>query len=516
MKILLLALLALSLPATVMAAPAKAPVAPNTKTNIDARGVAVLNKAVAFYRQQKSFAVVATETIELSGASPRRTRYELALQTPQRAALKTIKAAPVNPDDHLSFALVNANALLTSTLGQPAQTTPLKGEQERAQALLRVFTPTPSLALSVVSFAIGINPATTPRITAVRYSEIRDEGRPLKNVVVVGQDAGDPNPLVLEYRLAPQTHELRKLVIRRTLAGKNATIVTRFEPLVPNWKGSQAATDNAVYNWNKLAPRIAVAAPTPKAQVSIDPAAVAIFARAAALYQELDGLHLEWKVEARNTPLTGETPSYRAALDFERAGRLRLADPEGLESLIVIDGQRRWGVNSSDFGDGDDDELITTYQSEKLDEGDAPYRAIEELQTADSLTFAVSSLLEGSNQIEGITAETLAQIAAFPTSQFRAALLPAQPFDGQACDLVRITTRFINPYTTASGETVKQETFWFSRSDGRLVRLQMREVEGQGAAQTTDEQVTEQTFNPTFAPDFFKFTPPRGAVLSKD
>ena len=103
---------------------------------------------------------------------------------------------------------------------------------------------------------------------------------------------------------------------------------------------------------------------------------------------------------------------------------MRLRDPEGLESLIVIDGSTRWGVNSSDFGD--DDELITTYKSEKLDEGNAAYRAIEELQTADDLSFAISSLLEGSNPIEGITADTLAQISAFATSQFRAALLPAQ------------------------------------------------------------------------------------------
>ena len=81
---------------------------------------------------------------------------------------------------------------------------------------------------------------------------------------------------------------------------------------------------------------------------------------------------------------------------------------------------------------------------------------------------------------------------------------------------MRISTRFVNPYTTASGETVKQETFWFARSDGRLVRLQTREVEGKEAARTTDEQVTKQTFNPTFSPDTFKFAPPPGAVLSKD
>ena len=275
--------------------------------------------------------------------------------------------------------------------------------------------------------------------------------------------------------------------------------------------GSQGRADDSIIRFMKIVlfaclvfavPVVALGAPAQKPSakapvVSIDPKARAIFARAVKLYSAAKTLSVRWK--SRNE--SGETSN--AALDFNRAGRLRLVNVDPFEPLIVMDGKTRWSLGSPD----------------DLDEnGRATYRRIEaddvdmEMQLAPGLAGVLGNLLNEVGPLDtGLESDAAESLE---LQELRALVLPAQPFSGQACDLVRVSHVYA-PLTKNGPTSVGQQTFWFARTNGALVRFQERSVMARKDMNVADAQVTAQTFNPKFAPNAFKFTPPKGAVLSE-
>ena len=508
--ILVPALLALSLSVAAKAAPVKTPA--TSKTQIDARGVAALDRSIEYYQKQRSFSVVATETQTLAKNPPKIAHYSLSLQAPYRASLKITRnsfgGAMQIP---VATYLMDANNYYASYVEKPATTEKVAATKAaRIQALEQMFANAPGVDFSVVALASGENGARDSQTKSVRYAQIHDNGRALINVVLTGQGPKNTPPIVAEFGLSPRTYAVEKIVLRSQTKAGNFVIVTRFADLRSNWKGSQAATDAAVYNWKKFAPNIKLESDRPKVAASVDARARAIFERATTLYGDLDGLHLEWTTTEFDPQFNDRAP-HKAALDYDRAGRLRLEDPQSLDALMVIDGKTRSTVDTSDYDDEGNSKV--TYQIEKLDadivEGEVEFELSGQISPVIAI---VRRFLDSNNPYAEAPTETITGKALLA---YRAAILPAQPFDGQPCDLVRVTTRFDDDGTTVPGLTTKQETYWFARKDGRLMRVQVHSVEGNQQPRTSDSQIIEQTFDPKFAPDTFKFVPPKGAVLRK-
>ena len=500
MKPLIAALLALSFPATVWAAPIKTPAkTPATsKSRIDPRGVAALDKAAAYYQKQRSFAVTATETVMLGRTVIRSSRLQIGLQAPYRASLKvTSLDEKGQPEYSMEARLMNAKSTIVSVLRQPATTEALAGGVEaRQKATVDMFRQHPGVLISLVLLAAGENPASGKDIKSVRVSEVREKNRALQSVTIVRQAPGE-SALTAEFRLSPATHTIEKVIVSGPKAGKDLTVATTFGPLVSNWKGSQSATDAAIYNWNKFAPDILLASAIPATKIAIDPKARAIFARALKLYGTAQGLSVRWKA-----PGEFDEPA-QSSLEFDRAGRLRLASDDVFEPLIVFDGKERWELDKSQLNEREQ----VQYTRESADESDLTM----ELAGVPGVAGAIGGLLSG---IDALAAERIADNS--DTREFRATLLPAQPFGGQACDLVRITAISGTSGNPKDPLWHNQQTFWFARTDGRVMRFQERSGTANEAMSATDSQIIAQTFDPKFAPNTFKFTPPKGAVLSKD
>lgn len=347
---------------------------------------------------------------------------------------------------------------------------------------------------------LGHNPATASHIKSVRYGEIRENGKVLKNVAVVRKTPEDDAEITMEFRLSPQTYAIEKTVIHTKFGGGIAKIVTEIGRPVSNWKGSQSATDAAVYNWKTLAPQIALAPPKPVTKISVDAQARAVFARAAKSYGAAKGLSASWKGR------DGYGDAASGALDFDRAGRLRLAKAGALEPLIVLDGKTRWSLN----------------QPEDVDEkGRRTYSRIEadadeiylEIQIADEPTGTLGELLSGGSPFDA--EEVAMHVEILQLQELRATLLAPQSLDGQLCDLVRISEISASD-NKRNPLHVEQKTYWFARSDGRLMRLQHKIMVGSKEKSSADWRISAQTFDPKFAPDTFKFTPPKGAVLQAE
>ena len=511
---LLCALCAIALGTTSHAAPVEVPIA--AKSQIDARGVVALDRSVAFYKKYQSFSLVATELMYLDGEAPRRARYEINLQAPQRASLKaTERDAQGKSTRQVTSRLIDDEFYYASDFEQNARAQSLGSDAAaRQKALVQLFRILPSAGVSIVSLALGENPARQKMLSSVRYGEIRAENRVLKTVTLV---ITQPTKVSIELGLSPQTFALERVVLRGNSGGQKLTTITRFSEPISNWKGSQSATDAAVYSWKKFAPGVAfsaiktivrtsihpvpLAAPQPKPKVSIDPKAYAIYARALDVYGDLDGLSVKWSASRAGT-------TENSAFDFDRKGRARVINGYTEEPLAVFDGKISSSL-SHPASDG-----TVTYRQQIIDENDADWLAMQMVEGAGGLGGKLMNFLKRYDVLEPQLVQQRAEKQDF--LDLRVILLKPQPFGGQACDLVRITSVARSPYIDNHPIVTEQNTFWFARFDGRLMRLQNRFLVANENSPASDSQVIEQTFNPKFTPATFKFTPPKGAVLTKN
>ena len=261
---------------------------------------------------------------------------------------------------------------------------------------------------------------------------------------------------------------------------------------------SKASVDAAVYNWQKLAPDIALPAIKTPSKVSIAPKAYAIYARALDVYGELDGLSVKWSVNS-----SGKTEN--SAFDFDRKGRARMVNGYTGEPLAVFDGKISSTLSHPSRGGK------VTYRQQTIDENDTDWLAMQMVEGAGGLPEKLAEFLRHYNVLDPQLVQQRAEKQDF--LELRVLLLKPQPFGGQACDLVRMTSVARSPYIDKHPIVTEQNTFWFARSDARLMRLQSRFLVANKDNSYSDSQIIEQTLNPKFAPDTFKFTPPKGAIL---
>ena len=506
MKLTLTALLALCCPVAVWAAPAKVPAKPVAKLQIDARGVAALDKAVALYRSQPSFSVSARFTATINGKRSPDVRSDLSLQLPQRAFLRSIAADGSRKPLTLRF--LNNALVIHSNLSGHASSANLKSMDEagRSRVLQTFFEESahygisPLLKHSIVPLASGVNPARGVAVESVTYRELSLAGGDVEIVSLTLKTSYETT--LLEYQLSTETHALRKATMRRRFLDEQGLFIMELDAPVFNWKGSQLATDAAVYNWDKLAPDTELESERPATKVVVDPKARAIFARATKLYGAAKTLRIRWK--SRNE--SGELATN--SLDFDRAGRLRLAGAELIQPLVVVDGKNRWSLD--DIYDADKGS-IRIYSRAEAELNEVHF----EMQTAPGIAGVLGMLIGEVNPLEADVVSTESE--SLELSEFRAVLLPPQSLNGQACDIVRIAcVQALNPEVVEDEiQKVTQQTYWFSRENGALMRFENRLMGSGTKLNPSDWQITEQTFNPKFAPDTFKFTPPKGAVLAK-
>ncbi len=496
---LLCALCAIALANSSHAAPAKPAVA--AKSQIDARGVAALDKSIAYYKKSKSFSFTATELMYLDGEPPRRTRFEVSLQAPYRASLNaTVLDERGKEVRQAASHLINNEFYYVSELGRDASSQFIGSDMSaRRKAIVQLFRILPSAGVSIVSLALGENPARQELLSEVRYGEARDGARALKTVTLI---LTQPTKVSIELGLSPQNFALERVVLRGNSGGKKLTTIVRFSDLNPNWKGSQVATDAAVYNWQSLAPEIALAPPNPEDLfVDVDPKVRATFARATQLYHALEGLRIGWNLTTEDPEMIANNSS-KVSLDFDRVGRLRMADSGANDSLIIINGKDEWYLDDSRM---DSEKILYRHQIAEVKNYTA--KVVERISLNSYLTTPLASWLEGVNPFDSQYLSS--QFGNEDWMRLNAQMIAPAPFDGETADRARIVT------ISALSGTIEQ-IYWFARSNGRLMRLQFRSRQDNVDVVSHDWTITAQTLNPKFAPDTFKFTPPKGAVLAKD
>ncbi len=234
-------------------------------------------------------------------------------------------------------------------------------------------------------------------------------------------------------------------------------------------------------------------------EIDIAPEARTVWERAIGLYHQTNGLHLSWKQELDAT----------SEFDFDRAGLLRLIDRE-FEEKIVVDGENKWTLDQS----LDEPREPRSYTREKLEikKREAYVKSISALTSSFGLGLEMAVLLDGGDETSINRIQSSANSARIIL--YRARLLPTKVWSGQPCDLLQITMSYLIP-EEVDGRTTRQKTYWFSRSNSSLLRFQNSFFVKNKQPLDTDYRVVEQKFNPKFAPDTFKFTPPKGAKLSK-
>ena len=248
-------------------------------------------------------------------------------------------------------------------------------------------------------------------------------------------------------------------------------------------------------------PLVALAAPAKKAAaktsvVSVDPNARAIWSRAIALYHGTQNLRIVWRNSFEEND---------SSLDFSRVGLLRLSNPS-IEELSVVDGKISWHLDGL--------EKPKSYTREPIEQGEAYPTALSALDlSGSSFTDEISGFLGARQTLWPSQIKT--QMNGLKMTEYRVTLLPAQKQNGELCDLVRFNWVYPNLDKTR-GQTNRQQTHWFARSDGRLLRFQERIIVGKNEPLVSDCQIKVQDFNPKFTPETFKFVPPKGAKMEKD
>ncbi len=250
-------------------------------------------------------------------------------------------------------------------------------------------------------------------------------------------------------------------------------------------------------------------------KVDVAPKARTIFARAAKLYDvtrpnhRLKTLRVAWRYFGF-VPYYQERTFLKSSFEFDARGLLRVQSSDPSSPLTVIDGKNQWFVAKRD-----EEKFPTIYRRAIPSEVGARASVFEVLGATDiDVAWELTKLLQGSSKL---SQKNVAQRVGHDISQFKAEVLAPQTFDGKICDLVRVTIRHRDNFGSDADKSYSYFTYWFARSNGALVRLQSLLTSGEGKEkreeQRTDSQITKQEFNPKFAPDTFKFTPPKGAKL---
>lgn len=508
------ATLAVAEPATAVAPANEAP----AQVGPDPRIVTALDEAIARYRRDPSFSITATNELR-GGASTAYSRIAASLQFPLRGRLQVDRTdAKGQVQVPLTRRLISAKSYqlwdLLSSEYKPneSQYRPLDTDKDRVAAWSHIFQASPDLGFSIFSFVAGTNPAKTKFVIRSGMDTEKHDGQEYQRIFLRRSEPSDPNPILLEYLISTTSHELREFVLRRRVGDKDFVAMTRFAPPEPNWKGSQEATDGAVYDWKTIAiPDVAAPGPKPAPKISIEPSATRIFGRAAALYGGLSALQMGWREEMTAPNAAGGKQTATVQIAWDRRGRLRLENSLGLDQLVVVGPRAQSSLDASGLGYGEK----AKYKTQPIkDDGQAALLAGEALEWGGGHISTLGKLLGGTNILA--PDEVTSTVTAEELFEMSAVALPSEPLDGQPCDLVRVIKRYDDRGTVARGDTAKRLIYWFAQKDGRLLRVQTYAKEGTQKPYSADMNVTSQEFKPVFGNETFVFTAPKDAVLSKD
>lgn len=238
----------------------------------------------------------------------------------------------------------------------------------------------------------------------------------------------------------------------------------------------------------------------------VEPRARALFARAHKLYSGLRGLRLQWTV------LDSQTNTIDAReLRLDPKGRLFLRGHFGPFSVSTIKGETSLLYS---------DRLNTFIKEDVKQQGGTRSAVANQLVeaafnhegTVDEL-IAIVGASASAGHFSGNPLSVEAVQGGLRSEEFltlHATVLPSRSFRGEVCDLVRIVKVRSAPGAMDNAPNVtRDQTYWFARSNGRLMRLQVplaRAEDGQ-----TDAQITFQRFNPKFGAKDFTFALPKDA-----
>ncbi len=452
---------------------------------IDARGVALLEREVARIKAFKSFSVEGRETVHRAG-QVRNSTFRVSLQFPYRAWLQVEADRPIDEGDGgRRRILMGQKQLFTSVNDASATTQNIDSLSKRARAFVSVFRGAPSLIFSWMTLSARVNLADHPQTVSACVVRLRDGKTNLRNVIIQLKNQKSAAPLERYEFGFDARGRLRRSLARLFANGKPTTLVGHYKPVKSNWKGTQARTDALVYNWKLVAAdakiRLVVA---PKK--AIEARAQAILARAQKLYSSAQSLRFAWTLREGNKAVE------KRELRFGRDGRLFVQGEFGTYSTLALDGQRK-----------------TQYSKARNEFSQTPVKnAREEVESQMSFLGVMDETLFVVAGQDPLNPQGMS-IGARDFQTFRATVLPPQPFGGEACDLVRISrTGRTDHHNTPETE---QQTFWFARKDGRLMRWQLRVLEEGQLLTQSDAQVSKQEFNPTWSAKDFAFSVPKNA-----
>lgn len=254
---------------------------------------------------------------------------------------------------------------------------------------------------------------------------------------------------------------------------------------------AEAAPKNA-------APKAARPVAQPKAIV--EPKARALYARAAKLYSGAKGLRLNWTV-LDSKPKALQTRELR----FDRKGHL-------FYRRVFVAGKGDFVEGKRDSVTAVDGKTIINYHryadsSIYTQDDVVKFRPLgnfeaEDILGPESVNEVGLGVVVNENPLtaEGVEDDNFETL--------RAVVLPARLFKGEMCDLVRVTET--SRREASDPLLVEQRTFWFARTNGRLMRWQAHAHSRGVVLQQTDAQVTLQQFDPKFGAGEWTFTVPKG------
>ena len=273
----------------------------------------------------------------------------------------------------------------------------------------------------------------------------------------------------------------------------------------------------------------AAATKMPKPAFSIDSKAHQIWLRAARLYGGLKTLQIAWKKRDSDPSVSapsGHGPlvsNSTVSIDYQGfLKKLRFEmQQDGVQAQVVIDGETLALANSTGFEDMQSQisgitEVVPDAIKrkkvkvfiKKIDPNDGGAGAAIFSTLNDSSSDTATTLFRWLFGDDGLSEKGVSQrIEQGYYSSLRAITLPAQIFQGELCDLVRVTT-LDNDLVPGKGAYLVQKTYWFAQKDGRLLRIQGHTKLGSGPASTSDLQVTKQDLAPQFSEQSWKFVPP--------
>ncbi len=225
------------------------------KVQVD-KANALFAKSIAHYKTFKSFEFRAQEKIEFPSKNVVVSRYYGSMQkgkTVERAFLLWQERESYNKYDSVSSAqILGANsftqkgAAIDGNKWGTFAVTNVAGREAKAKHLVSSQL---TLFLSIWSLGIGYNPVKAPtikHITVARKNNL--------DTVILERPGDKQTQLKLNFSFDARTSELRKFSLTETQGVQVTRATLEFSGVKSNWRGSQSATDKAVYNWKYFAP----------------------------------------------------------------------------------------------------------------------------------------------------------------------------------------------------------------------------------------------------------------------